>query len=187
MSNKKNKLGFTVLEVLVSIGVIALLSGLFLANYRGGSRKLELSLNARKLASDIRLAQSRGLGISEYNGSIPAGGWGVSFDIGSNNKQYIIFADLNDNKQYDDGEANQAYGGLTVDLPANISLNNLLFNGNTASRLDITFVPPDPITNIYNSTFSPATTTAGTIILHDDYGNVDSSVKINSFGLIEVE
>jgi prepilin-type N-terminal cleavage/methylation domain-containing protein len=179
--------GFTMMELLVSVSIIALLMGIFITNYRGGSRQLELSLAAQKLASDIRLAQNKCLGSAEYNGAVPEGGWGIYFDKSVNNKRYLIFADLNNNKLYDVGEATVDYGGMIEDLPANISVDNLKFNVSNTTRLDITFVPPDPTTNIYNSSFSPATTTLGSIVLRESVNNSVSTVNVNSFGLIEVK
>ncbi|MFA5248011.1 MAG: prepilin-type N-terminal cleavage/methylation domain-containing protein [Patescibacteria group bacterium] len=179
--------GFTMIELLVSVSIIAFLMSIFITNYRGGSRQLELSLAAQKMASDIRLAQSKGLGSAEYNNSVPAGGWGVYFDRSVNDKRYLVFADLNNNKIYDAGEAITGYGGSTVDLPINISISDLKFNVSTTNRLNITFVPPDPTTNIYSSSFSPATTTFGSIVLRESTDNSISTIKVNSFGLIEVQ
>ncbi len=182
-----NTKGFTLVEMLVSMGVIALLAGIFLTNYHDASRRSQMPLAAQRMVSDIRLAQSRGMGSTEYNGITPAGGWGFYCDRSANDKKYFIFADINGNRRYDAGEAEKSFGGSEVNLPENVSFDDLKFENDSVSRLDITFVPPDPITNIYNSGFSPATTTTGSIILLEEYENSTCTIGINSFGLIEIE
>jgi prepilin-type N-terminal cleavage/methylation domain-containing protein len=186
ISNLKYQKGFSLLELLVSLAIISMLIGVFLANYRGGTRKTELAMAAQKLASDVRFAQSNGLGSAEYANGVPDGGWGIYFEKTVDDQQYLVFADLNANKKYDSGEAVVGSGGSRVDLPSNVSIYNLKFGSYNVDRLDITFVPPDPLTNIYNSTHTPATTTAGSVILRESYSGATSTVDINSLGLIEV-
>ena len=86
----KNNLGFTMVEMIVSIGIVAMIAGIFLANYRGSDRSNQLNLAAEELASNIRLAQSYSLGLVEFEGVTP-GAWGVNLKTGDD--YYIIFAD----------------------------------------------------------------------------------------------
>ena len=181
---KYNNKGFTILELLVVIFIVALLSGTMLANYRQGNRSSELNMAANGLASDIRLAQNRTLGAVKYGTSTPDGGWGVHIDLASP-KSYKIFA----NKNYNDGsnleydgpeESRSGKGGKNIKLGEEISITNT----SEGSILDITFIPPDPETIIYNVN-SNSTSTEAEITLETKTGD-SKKVKINAFGLIKV-
>ena len=62
----KSYAGFTLIELMVSVSIVALVSGIFLVNYHSANKQSELSMSAQKLVSDIRLAQSYSLGSKEY-------------------------------------------------------------------------------------------------------------------------
>ncbi|MFH1523316.1 MAG: prepilin-type N-terminal cleavage/methylation domain-containing protein [Patescibacteria group bacterium] len=169
----KKAAGFTLIELLVSISIIGLLSAIFLVNYRATSQRSQLNITAQKVASDIRLAQSNSLGSVEYDGSIPDGGWGAHFSEGES--YYYVFADLDANNQYDEGEASEELGGKVVDLPAGITINSI----NIGTLVDIVFLPPDPITYINNDN-------SGTVEI-ELADNISSKiVTVNFFGLIDV-
>lgn len=160
----KKQVGFTAVEILVSAFIIALISGLLLVNYHSTNKRSELIMAAQKLASDIRLAQSYALGSKEFNGNVPAGGWGISFY--NNASYYYFFAD--------DGDFNYEAGEKfkTVNLPEGIKSFSL-------PDKDIVFSPPNPITYINGNANSNAT-----IRLND--GETDKSIEINSLGLVDV-
>lgn len=183
----RNTNGFGLFEVIVSLFIIALLAGIFLANYHGASKNNNLTLAAQKLASDIRMAQNNSLGSVLYGGSLPAGGWGIDFNRGANS--YVIFADVNNNKVYDVNETIPASGGSTFTLPANIVISDLtgdsITGDNSHSKLDITFLPPNPTTNIYwdSATFSKY----AVIILKDSTTGKTANINVNILGLIEAQ
>ena len=185
--------GFTLIELVVSLAVITLLISLFLVNYNSGTRGTELGLAAETISSNIRLAQDSTMGVEQYNGIIPKGGWGVHFDKTSG-VPYTLFADLNDDKKYDSGgendEGNVNYGARIFALAPNISINSIKIKNDSGNqidinKLDITFVPPDPTTNIYDSE-GGATSTDVTIELKDNISQKTRSISVNFFGLIEV-
>jgi len=186
MFKNLNEKGFTLIELLVSVSIILMLSSVFLVNYRGGDTMARLTMSAQKLASDIRMAQNNTLGSVEYNTVIPPGGWGVHFDRVSNDKGYLLFADLDEDMEYDTGtgeEADTQYGGRIVELPIGISIKSILVNAVPVNVIDISFLPPDPITNILNGS---ATSTKVTIVLEENENNAEKEIKVNYFGLIEV-
>lgn len=181
MANKKIKIniyGFTYVELLVSVFIIALMTGLFMVNYNNTNKRSQLGMIKQKLASDIRLAQNYSLGSKTYDDvNTPAGGWGAHFEI--NNPEYIIFADKadknlpNGNKAYDEGEAVE----IKI-LPAGITINSL----SPADTVDIIFFPPDPVTYVNGSTINNAQ-----ITLRENINNSTAVITVNSFGLIDAE
>jgi prepilin-type N-terminal cleavage/methylation domain-containing protein len=178
--------GFTMLELMVSLGIIAILIGVFVVNYRGGSRNSELALAAQKMVSDMRLVQNSALGSTPYNGKVPAGGWGVHFNkLTGNNTVYTIFADVDGDMSYDSpSESNPAYGARTVRLPDYINISEILFNGTPKNSIDTVFIPPDPETMIWDGF---GTTTNATIRLRHSVTGVTKNIFVNFFGLIEVQ
>lgn len=182
------KSGFTIIELIVSITIISLVTGIFLANYSSANRRTDLTMTAQKLVSDIRLAQSYALGLARYGSSgathVPIGGWGIHFNLTNLGRdRYVIFADDNADTYYSSGEAAETYGGQTVYLPKNISIESMQMASTTVDKINVTFLPPDPITNINNGT---ATSTNAVIVLKDLKNNTIKTVRINFLGLVEV-
>jgi prepilin-type N-terminal cleavage/methylation domain-containing protein len=180
-----NNKGFTLIEILVSLSVIAILTVIFLANYRGGRQGVDLNLVAQKVASDIRTAQNNSLGSVLYGGSLPAGGWGVHFDTAD--KSYLLFADVNNNKVYDDNEALPTSGGLNFAFPADLTISDItgdsLSGNNSHAKLDVTFLPPNPTTRIYWDQTASSGYAVITLKHKADYKTAD--VVINILGLID--
>lgn len=184
---KLQKKGFTLPELLTSISIITLMTGLFLVNYRSTDRQTDLLLITQVMMSDLRVAQNYSLGLFEYEGEVPAGGWGVHFstEIDVDEKyKYKIFADLNDNKEYDDSEAIIDLGGKVIEFPENIEIMSLEVDGEPVNTLNLVFSPPDPRTYI-NGEYLDNSTAA--ITLHEKIGGSTTKVNINFAGLIELD
>ena len=184
-----HKKGFTLIEMVVSLGVITAVTTLFIANYQSSNKRSDLVMTAQKLVADLHSAQSSTLGLSKYNDAVPAGGWGVSFD--KQNNVYTIFADLDapgrlGYMQYDPStEGVVSYGARQVTLPSRIRLEELKITSSlTTSLANVTFLPPDPRTNIWVS--GGATSTTLSIKLLDTSTNQFKTVKVNFLGLVEV-
>ena len=197
------KPGFTLIELIVSVGIIALVTGIFLANYSSANRRSDLTMTAQKMVADIRLAQNYGLGLSRYglSGStdVPLGGWGVHFDLANyGNARYLIFADDNGDGAYNSGdEDNLTYGAQISTLPNNIIIQSLAVGTATGGGIgfsdeteaDITFLPPDPITTINSSNnynLDPEFNKQIDIILKDVSTGNTKTVRVNYLGLAEV-
>lgn len=196
------KPGFTLIELIVSISIIALVTGIFLTNYSSANRRSDLTMTAQKMVTDIRLAQNYGLGLSRYglSGStnVPAGGWGIHFDlVNYGNKKYVIFADDDGNGAYNSGEDNLLYGAQITSLPDNIIIESMVVETavgtgvgfSTETRADITFLPPDPVTTINspnNYSLGPEFNKQVDVVLKDLKTNNIKTVRINYLGLAEV-
>lgn len=85
----KSSQGFTLIELIVSVGIFGLVTAILVANLHGGERLNDLRLQADLLASHLRIAQSQA--VSGINAtSTPS--YGISIST-SDLTQYIVFAD----------------------------------------------------------------------------------------------
>jgi len=189
IGNKKKfifllKSGFTLVELLVSMGIISVLTVLFLVNYHSTNQRTDLTMAAQTLVTNIRLAQANALGLVKYDGVVPAGGWGVFVTSDNSlNNNYLIFADENDSQKFEEGEAAINLGGNQISLPPNINIDRITFAGAEAVKGNITFLPPDPITRLFSGY---ATSTSMDIRLRESINNTTKTVRINFLGLVEV-
>lgn len=178
------KRAFSLIELLVSMGIISILTVIFLANYRSANRRTDLVMTSQILVTDIRYAQANSLGLVKYQGAMPAGGWGVYFSSNSaDNNRYIIFADADDSESYSSGEANENLGGRVVSLPDNIVIDNLNLGGAIRSEANITFLPPDPATRLRSGAY---TDNYLEIRLREKINDTVKTVRVNFLGLVEV-
>lgn len=160
--------GFTLIEMLIVISIIIILTSITVPIYQGSKKQLAIQRAVNKLAQDIRRAEEMAMGVKEFKGSFPSGGYGIYFNTPD---RYTLFADSNSNEQYDGA------GELVEDIffETGVQISQL----SPASPLTIVFIPPDPTTRI-NSGVSPAA-----ILLKID--NSTTSVKVLPTGLIFIE
>jgi len=187
---KEIKAGFTLAEMLVSVFIIVTIASLFIANYNSVNKRTDLIMSAQKLVADIHYAQNNTLGLVEYNGSVPNGGWGLNLEKGTST--YVIFADLNapgelGYMEYDNNDEGQiGYGARVTDLGENVEISSLVTGvmGETENpQVNVTFLPPDPQTNIYNGN---ETSTVLTIVLREKRNSTTKTIRVNFLGLAEV-
>jgi type II secretory pathway pseudopilin PulG len=183
---------FTLIELMVSIGIIIALTIVFMTNYHFVNSRTDVIMVAQKLVADIHSTQNDALGLAKYNGYLPAGGWGLSFSTAKNS--YTLFADLNapgnsGYMQYDpspSGEGVVKYGARVTTLPPGITISNLKTDQNSSTTaVNLTFLPPDPQTNIYD-VGSAATSTTLLITLKEAQNGSTKIIRVNFLGLAEV-
>jgi len=179
--------GFTLMEMVVSVSIIVMVTVVFIANYHATNRRTDLTMAAQALVADLHLAQNNTLGLIKYNGALPAGGWGVHFNIDSTD--YVTFADLNAPGEsgamsYDSAtEGNVDYGARVSHLPSGVVINSLADTSGSPTIVDVTFLPPDPTTSIFNGS---ATSSVLSIRLKDTHTGQTKTVQVNFLGLAEV-
>ncbi len=179
--------GLSLVEMLVSVAVVLTVASLFIANYRAANQQSDLLISAQKLVADIHLAQNNTLGLVNYDEDFPAGGWGVYFDQASDS--YIVFADLDapgeaGYREYNTGEGTVADGARLTELADNMEIYSMSdTEGHALNQASVTFLPPDPITNIYSAY---GTSSSLTITFRDLRSNQDKAVRVNFLGLAEV-
>jgi len=187
---QKSKPAFSIIEMVVSVAIIILISGIFLANYRNNVRRSDLSMTTNILAADTRLAQSYSLGLVKYDNVFPDGGWGIDLDLAQNDR-YFFFADGYDNLadyQRQDNESLAEYKGKTVVLPADIRIQKIRVNvggdWEETNHLAVTFTPPSPKTIIYNVDASEKAEEA-IVTLVNTKDNSTMNLLVNFVGLID--
>lgn len=140
--------GFTLIEMMVVISIIALLSATVIAGYRSNGKQYALAQASQQVVSDLRWAQNMAMsGNKACSGTCYD--YGVHFDQGSSS--YIIFGDVQQNSytfQNDPPDIIIA----TIKLPPNIKIQSVA----PGSNLDIAFEPPNPKTYINKNSAGPA-------------------------------
>jgi len=163
--------GFTLIELIVVLGLISLFAGFMLANYRGGRATLAEQRSIQTVAQAIRAAQNKSLASDCVT---PPCRYGTHFDTSV--RKIEIFNDINMNAQYDPGEelTEESY-----EVESRVAITDLSpsYVCGAATCLDILFDPPDPTV-----IFSPnppvgnsvtITTTAGRSVTAGRGGSID--------------
>ncbi len=127
----QSHLGFTLIEVLIALGIMVVITTLSLVDFRTADSQSASNFGAQLLVSDLRSVALKALGGERFQGKTP-GGWGVYFEEDSN--QYIIFADLDNDRNYDFKEKYKAVAldsGIKISWQ-NYSIGSLVFNESDA-------------------------------------------------------
>ncbi|MFH2136366.1 MAG: GspH/FimT family pseudopilin [Patescibacteria group bacterium] len=172
----RSKGGFTIIELLVSLGIFIIVTTMVVTNFRGGSRSDELKIAAETVASNLRRAQNMALAGEQFEGITPAGGYGIYFNLGNPDK-YIIFADKNGNLAYDAGEV--LPDGL-ITLPPNMVIVGVL----PAASSAVVFKPPKPTVYINGGTVNDI---IAVTVKHNLSGKSKKIVLNRISGRIDVE
>lgn len=115
---QKLQSGFTLIEMLVVIGIISMMTGLFLTNFNSleGPRNLKIAQN--QLVTDVRKIQSYTLSSRNVSTSgLPARYYIIKFDTATPNR-YVIQA-------IDNGPSNLSVDLQTILLPKNIKISSI--------------------------------------------------------------
>jgi len=158
---KSQNSGYTLVETLAVVAVMSIMSIVFVSNYLSTRKRVAVEQAAQELVMNLRFAQNMAMNVSQFNGQIPEGGYGLYF----NPVGYEIFADLDNSKVYEFGE-----GVSTHRLGPNITLTDV--NGPHV----IDFVPPDPKIFINGIT----TSNPLVLILRYDFGSPTKTITINT-------
>ncbi|HEY4514113.1 MAG TPA: prepilin-type N-terminal cleavage/methylation domain-containing protein [Candidatus Paceibacterota bacterium] len=150
----KSDKGFTLMELLVVMGIIVIISSLILAsNTRFGGAVILQNL-AYDIALSIRQAQVYGISVRGTGASNFNAGYGMYFDTTTNPKNYVLFADTNGNGLYTISAVDSSERIASTDIGRNYYIDAVCapatIDGNTklctspVERLDIVFRRPEP-------------------------------------------
>ncbi len=163
---KRATRGFTLVELLISVSIMGLITGIVVFNQGEFSDNIALSNVVNEMELQIREAQVYGTGVREFSPGTNEfdAAYGVSFNIGSagaSNSSYISFADRGLQNGYFNTPAscqpgpssecirvhNLTRNNIITDLCV-IQSNNSTVCNPTVARVDITFNRPDPVAKI---------------------------------------
>ena len=147
--------GLTLLEVLISIAVIAILASISIGSYGGWIKNMQLESTATQIISDLRGAQANAFG---GQGGL---NWGIHFVNNGDTEYYEIFS-----------------------TPTDYSDSSKTITGTVYLQKDIVFSDP-PVGNPKNVVFNRATGTINSntqivVIL----GNKTKTINITTVGSI---
>lgn len=117
---RKLKPAFTLIELSISLFIIAVLATLVVVNYNTGVGGAGLVNAQESLFQNIKLAQGYALSHRSYNNVQPTF-WGVS--VSTSTGKFVVFADLNGNGLVDSGENDPSLGAQNVPLPADTKVS----------------------------------------------------------------
>ena len=198
MKNKNNN-GFSLIELLVVIIIIALISTIFLIGFRGGEEQFALQRSAHLLVQDLRQAQELAMRAEDFDGSVSRGGFGIHLE--SATSSYILFADCDQDGVFDvTGNATSCVAATDAfPFPEELKIEGerrKLEQGikikeiSLGSFANIVFVPPDPITRISGEEEVPPDFAEEIKIILKVIGSDPPEIKIinvNKAGLIAIE
>ena len=188
---KRTKGGFTLVELLVTISIFVILTGVVLFNQGRFDSTILLTNLAYDTALTVRQAQTYGINIKEFgnNNFVP---YGVHFDM-SANKSFILFADPSSDAAVFTGQTDSCINSEGCVNRYNIQRGNKISNlcvvkgslsCSSVDTLDIIFKRPNPdaiITangDIYDKAEITLTSADGT--------SGQKEVDVQSNGLIQI-
>lgn len=189
---------FTLIELVVVVGIFIAVSSLILANNSRFGGSVLLQNLAYDIALSIRQAQVYGIAVRGAGSSNFSSGYGMYFESASGkNKTYVLFADVypapNGNGLYDSAPGADAVVSSTdigrgymiskLCSPANIDgSGNCLYE---VSRLDILFKRPEPDADI-RAGGAGGVMASGRIVISSPRGD-SMSIVVDQNGQISVQ
>jgi len=172
----KSGAGFTLIEILIVIFLIAFLSSVLFIGRSAGEKKLALDRTTYQLSQDLREIQGMAMGAKEFD----CGGGVITHSFGIHFKSswidyYIMFADCNADQVYDQDDDRLLRPKVRLEKEVGI------IDLSPSSSFSVVFKPPDPKVYINEESWNKE----AEITLSLD--SAVKKVKINSAGRIEIE
>ncbi len=141
MEKLKLKKGFTLIEMLVTLSIIVIMSGVLIVYTRGSEKIGQLNRGSERLSFDVRRMASMSMQtkqVKDEDGNMrDVCGWGIHFNNDGGNK-YIVFSDYCLEGQ-DKGDMifEEEETQEIIKLGRNVSIIDLTMNS-------FIYVPPEP-------------------------------------------
>lgn len=200
--------GFTLVELLISVAIFSLITGVVVYNHSKFSSDLIVTNLAYQVALSIRQAQVYGLsvrGATSGSGQTFNAGYGVHFDSSSNQKFYF-FADIANKKQLCSNSGVDCTSAISACLPTDGCLEQITIpGGNTIDRfcivaddsidcpavgnpsmLDMTFKRPDPDASFNTRALPSQIGTVAKIYVKSSQGK-QKTISVNQSGQISIK
>lgn len=151
MKNATGNRGFTLVELLVSIGIFTVITSMAVFNHAQFNNSVLLTNLAYEIALSVRQAQFYGITVRQST-TAPGtydSGYGIRFDLGTSNTQYSLYEDLPpQNHVYASGELLESFAIQKGNRISKILVTNSSGAVSTPSIVDISFIRPNPDTYI---------------------------------------
>ena len=139
--------GFTLIELVITAGIMVLLLTLSIANFPDTRSNAELNRAAQEIALEIRSAEASALSVAKDIVTETFPGYGIYFDI-ANPRDYILFVDRDDDKRR---KSDASEDQRSFQLPGLVQVTRLQnVSGGSENELNIVFLRPEPIVTVYN-------------------------------------
>lgn len=190
---KKNK-GITIIELIVSIAIIAMIMAVVIYNSKTLNERIALNSVAQELSLVTRKAQAYGVSV-RGDGSDFGYAYGIAFNVNEPDAVYI-YADRNSNRLYNGGVNCQNECVEKITLRNNIRVTSIcafsgsVLNCSSISKAHINFLRPnpEPILKVTNSSDSELYSGAFEIrVTLSNSLNNTKILNINSLGKISVQ
>ncbi|PCH92030.1 hypothetical protein COB18_02385 [Candidatus Kaiserbacteria bacterium] len=187
---RTNARGFTLIELIVVLGILTVISGVTLTSYSKFGGQMLLRNLAYDVALSIRGVQVSGISARSFRGTQFTKGHGLSFDIATANREFFLYADVDDNRFYTSAatewiETVTIGNGYAIDsicIPTGVTTENC-----NITELDILFRRPEPDAIIRASDGSGFNTyTRARIVIKSPQGE-KLSVLVETTGQISVQ
>lgn len=191
--------GFTLIEVVVVIGVMAIISSLMLANFPRFNKQIGVGKEASKLALSLRKAQSYALAVREFNSAfnddpfcenppVKFPGYGLFFKT-LDSAHYFIYGDVNCSKYYESFSIEETVEIVNIENNMKTSTikgyNAAICSGGCdLAELSILYLRPGPTTLIKGD---GADYNFVEIYLSSADGTVSKKVVVKSTGQVSIE
>ncbi|MDO8603902.1 MAG: prepilin-type N-terminal cleavage/methylation domain-containing protein [bacterium] len=178
--------GFTLVELLVSIGIFTIMTGVVLANYRTYNTNANFANSSEDIVLALRQAQVYGVSVKGESSSfnIP---YGVSFDISSTGKpnQIILFADKDSDGIYAPA-SDSIVQTITWQSPIGITALECGSVPCTGGVLNVTFKRPNPDARITQGATVDDSVQIAKITVGNG-GTKTSTITISKAGQISIQ
>ena len=164
--------GFTLIEIVVTLAIIAVVFSIAANGFNRMNSGSNMTMQLESITSDIRSVATSALNSQTFQTESTVG-WGIYFD--GPNKEYTIFADLNNNKTY---ENNEKYKVVRMN-PVLAMYLSWGHTGHPTGELyfdNVTVTPYALGTQITTEDFG--------VVLTDGITSVVKTVSVNSLGLV---
>ncbi len=192
--NKFKQYGFTLVELIVSIAIIAVLTTMAINNFRGSNEKNILDNEAERVASVIRQMHINSLIGQTVNGERPRSfGFNLQTCVYSGTPtifcHYTAFADNEANGtvdyKYDSGD--DILQTITT-FDKNIEFTAINVGGSSLDELNIIFIPPQGSIQFFGSGTDALTDEEVEIVLHYYNTSYYKRIIVNRIsGQIEIQ
>lgn len=185
---------FTLIEMLVSIGIIMILFAMLLVAPTRTTQTYKLDNAVQRLVSDFQRIQAFALAIADFGGSPVEGGWGIY--LKEDEICYLLFADLDKDKIYDAPagalcDPTKIGGELfeRVFLPQSVSFKTGSFiPALLPPQMTIVFKPPHPTLFLNENDWLTivVTTPSASVTLLTSATGRQKTVTVNAVGNVSV-